>query len=321
MEVPFITAERLRDGLTFGPLIEHLRRAHRMSPPAVDRLLMSDGKGGDGARDHFLILAAWTPGDAMGVKVTTVFPGNPARPAGHPAVQALYVLLDGADGSPVALVDGTEMTYWKTAADSALGADYLARRDASKLLMVGAGGLAPHLIRAYLSVRPAIGQVLVWNRTAVKAAALADGWSGPGEVSAVTDLEPAVRAADVVCCVTAASEPVVLGDWLRPGTHLDLIGGFTPEMRETDDEAVRRSHLFVDSRWFTIGQCGDLTGPFDRGVRSATDVEADLFDLASGRHPGRRTDDELTLFKSGGGGHLDLMAARHIVDALGPIAG
>jgi ornithine cyclodeaminase len=270
----------------------------------------------DGADNHFLLLPAWVAGEALGIKVTTVFPANPSRPGGRPAVQAVYVLLDGADGSPVALLDGTEMTYWKTAADSALGADYLARPDVATLLMVGAGGLAPHLVRAYLSIRPGIREVSVWNRTPGKAHALADQWPERGLVSAVDDLERAVRAADIVCCVTSATEPLVRGEWLAAGAHLDLIGGFTPAMREADDEAVRRSRLFVDSRWFTIGHCGDLTQPFERGVRSAADVEADLFELASGRHPGRRADDELTLFKSAGGAHLDLMAAQHIVGVL-----
>lgn len=315
MHLPFVSGEQMRDGLVFGPLVEHLRNAHRLPPPAVDRLLMSQGEGG-GDDNHYLILPAWIHDEAMGVKITTVFPANPSRPVGRPAVQALYVLIDGADGTPAALLDGTEMTYWKTAADSTLGADYLARSDAATFLMVGAGGLAPYLIRAYLSIRPELTRVLLWNRTADKSKALAAGWPGPGEVEVVTDLEVAVRSADIVCCATAASDPVVFGEWLRPGTHLDLIGGFTPSMREADDEAVRRSHLFVDSRWFTIGHCGDLTQPFERGVRTAAEVEADLFDLATGRHPGRRSDDELTLFKSGGGAHLDLMAAQHIFDAL-----
>jgi ornithine cyclodeaminase len=316
VDIPFVSAAEIRAALTFEGLIEHLRQAHRLAPPAVDRLLMSEGASAAGD-NHFLLLPAWERGAALGVKVTTVFPANPSQPSGCPAVQALYVLIDGTDGSPVALIDGTEMTYWKTAADSTLAADYLARRDVSSLLMVGAGGLAPYLIRAYLAVRPGISRVEVWNRTAAKAEALAAAWDGRGAVVAVADLGAAARAADVVCCVTASSEPLVAGEWLRPGTHLDLIGGFTPAMREADDEAVRRSHLFVDSRWFTIGHCGDLTQPFERGVRGAEDVEADLFDLATGRHPGRRADDEHTLFKSAGGAHLDLMAARHIVGALG----
>ena len=315
MDLPFVSGEQMRDRLAFGPLVEHLRNAHRLPPPAVDRVLMSQGDG-SGDDNHYLILPAWIHDEAMGIKITTVFPANPSRPAGRPAVQALYVLIDGTDGTPIALLDGTEMTYWKTAADSTLGADYLARRDAATLLMVGAGALAPYLIRAYLSVRPDLTAVQVWNRTAAKAQRLAAGWSGPGRVDAVSDLAAAVRTADIVCCVTAASDPVVCGEWLQPGTHLDLIGGFTPSMREANDEAVRRSRLFVDSRWFTIGHCGDLTQPFERGVRTAAGVEADLFDLASGRHPGRGADDDLTLFKSGGGAHLDLMAAQHIFSVL-----
>ena len=260
-----------------------------------------------------LVWPAWLPGQHLGVKVVTMFPGNQVVPA----VQGLYLLFDGRNGSPLAVIDGTELTYWKTAADSALGADMLARTDVHSLLMVGAGALAPYLIRAYQAIRPGLQQVMVWNRTADKAHAVANAVQGTS-ASVATDLQAAVRAADIVCCATSSRAPLVMGQWLRPGTHLDLVGGYTPDMRESDDAAVRRARIFVDSRWFTVNHVGDLTQPIANGAISRTDVLGDLFELCSGQVQGRTEAHQITLFKSGGGAHLDLMTAQYIAQMVGP---
>jgi alanine dehydrogenase len=259
--------------------------------------------GPDGSAESFLALPAWRPGEAVGVKLVTVFPANLA--AGRPSVQALYVLFDGADGSPVALVDGTELTYRKTAADSALGARFLAREDAATLLVVGAGGLAPHLVAAHRAVRPSIERVLVWNRTRSRAVALADAVGG----EVVDDLAGAVAAADVVSTATMTKEPLVAGRWLRPGTHLDLVGAFLPDHREVDDDAVRGADIYVDDREATLTEDGDLAIPLSTGVITAADVRGDLYELCRGEVAGRTEPDAVTLFENGGGGHLDLMAA------------
>src|SRR5262245_34739864 len=195
--------------LPYADLVDALETGHR-SEPAVARRVVYGPPGSDEA---FLALPAWRAGAALGVKLVTVFPANPA--AGRPSVQAVYVLFDGVTGEPRAFVDGTELTYRKTAADSALGARYLARDDASTLLMVGAGGLAPHLIAAHRAVRPSLERVLVWNRTAARSQALAAAVGG----EAVDGLEAAVQQADVVCTATMTKDPLVLGRWLRPGTH------------------------------------------------------------------------------------------------------
>jgi ornithine cyclodeaminase len=208
------------------------------------------------------------------------------------------------------------LTYWKTAADSALAADYLARRDAKTLLMVGAGAMAPFLIRAHQSVRPKLERTLIWNRSREKAADLAAGWGGTPGLEVVDALEEAVERADIICCATASRSPLIAGNWLKPGVHLDLVGGFTPEMREVDDEAIRRASIFVDCRDTTLDCVGDLTQPIAAGVISAGDLRADLYDLCSGRHGGRRDAAEITLFKSGGGGHLDLMTAEYLAGML-----
>ena len=211
----------------------------------------------------------------------------------------------------------TEMTYWKTAADSALAADYLARSDARSLLMVGAGALAPFLIRAHLAVRPTLTRLLIWNRSPARAEALAAAWRGAPALELAGDLEAAARGADIICCATASRRPLIAGEWLKAGVHLDLVGGFTPEMREADDRAVARARLFVDCRDTTLAEVGDLTQPIGRGVISADDLEADLFALCAGAHPGRRAAADITLFKSGGGGHLDLMTAEYLIETIG----
>jgi ornithine cyclodeaminase/alanine dehydrogenase-like protein (mu-crystallin family) len=308
MAMRFIDAAKVAKACDYPGLVAHLRAAHRVPPPRVERVLMQQPSD-TGMNNAVLVWPAWQPGVALGVKVVTMFPGNRAAPA----VQGAYLLFDGKDGSPQAVIDGTELTCWKTAADSALGADLLARTDARTLLMVGAGALAPHLIRAYQAVRPALQQVLVWNRTAAKAQAVADAVSGTPAVSC-TDLQAAVRRADIVCCATASTHPLVHGDWLQPGTHLDLIGGFTPAMREADDTAMRRARIYVDSRWFTVDHAGDLTQAIASGAITPADVRGDLFELCRGSVAGRTDADQITLFKSGGGAHLDLMTAQYIAD-------
>jgi ornithine cyclodeaminase len=263
-----------------------------------------------GVRQTYFNLPAWQAGVAMGTKVVTVMPANPSV-NGRPAVQALYTLFDGLDGRPLAVIDGTALTYRKTAGDSALGAKLLAREDARTLVVAGAGGLSPYLVEAHRAVRSSIERVLVWNRTPRKAAALAAAVGG----EAVDDLERAVRQADIVSCCTASTEPLVKGAWLKPGAHLDLVGGFTPEMRECDDEAVVRARIFVDSRWFAIDHPGDLASPLSRGVIGREKIEADLFELAAGYRVARKSSD-ITLYKNGGGGHLDLFTALFLAKGL-----
>lgn len=291
----------------YADLVEALRRAHCDQAAECERLVY--GPAGSDAR--FMALPAWAPGDAIGVKLVTIFPNNPRR--GMPSVQAIVALFDGDDGRPLALLDGTELTYRKTAADSALGASLLARHDVQVMLMVGAGGLAPHLIAAHRAVRPSIEHVVVWNRTPTAAENLVAAGTAD-EVA--PDLATAIPRADVICTATMAREPLIRGELVQPGTHVDAVGAYLPDHREVDDELVRRAEIFVDSRQAAVREDGDLVIPLATGVIDHDAIRADLFELCRGAHPGRAGDDSITLFENGGGGHLDLMVARHVWSSL-----
>jgi ornithine cyclodeaminase len=290
--------------LPYLELVDALEAGHRRPRAVVRRTVF----GPDDTDQSFLGLPAWSPGRQLGVKLVTVFPGNTVLPERRPSVQAVYVLFDGTHGAPLALIDGTELTYRKTAADSALGSRLLSRPDARTLLMVGAGGLAPHLVAAHRAVRPSIGRVLLWNRTRARAEELAADL----DAEVVDDLAAAVAQADVVCTATMTTEPLVQGRWLRPGTHLDLVGAFLPDRREVDDEAVRRAELYVDTREVTTVEDGDLAIPLAAGTITLADIKADLYELCRGEGEVHRGPDTITLFENGGGGHLDLMTAEFL---------
>ena len=253
-----------------------------------------------------LLMPAWVPGRYAGTKVANVFPDNGRR--GLPAVHSLYLLFSGLTGELLATCDGAELTTRRTVAASSLAARHLARADASKLLVVGTGAVARQIAASHAAIRP-IREVAVWGRDAGKADALAASLGGEGfHAHRAEDLAKAVRWADIVSCATLAREPIIRGDWLRPGQHLDLIGGFTPGMREADDAAVRRAGVFIDTEG-ALHEAGDIVAPLASGVLTRDRILADLPDLASGRHHGRATDSEITLFKSVGAAAEDLAAA------------
>jgi ornithine cyclodeaminase len=298
----FITAHDIRSVLSFPLLVDALEAAHRRPPMPVQ-----DGFLGEESGLYFVRHAA-DPGRHFASKLITSFPANPARGA-LPAVQAVVVLFDGADGRPLAVMDGTELTYWRTAADSALAGRALARHDASTLLVVGAGEMSTRLVQAHRAVRPSLVRVRIWNRTADRARAVAARLVEQGVAAeAVDDLAAAVRDADLVTACTRSRQPLVHGADLAPGTHLDLVGGYSPQTRESDDEAVRRARIFVDRRESAFHGVGDILQPIASGAITPADVLGDLHDLVAGR-VGRRSAEEITLFKNAGGGHLDLMTA------------
>lgn len=256
-----------------------------------------------------LLMPAWVPGEHLGVKLVNVMPGNGAR--GLPAVVSNYLLSDARSGQMLALIDGAELTSRRTAAASALAASGLARDDASRLLIVGTGQLALNMAAAHASVRP-IREVRVWGRRSERAEAVAAQVRESLGIDAqpVQDLAEAVRHAHIVSTVTLATAPLVRGEWLQPGTHLDLVGAFRPDMRECDDEAVRRASVFVDTREGACREGGDIVQALASGALTPDRIEADLHDLARGVHRGRSHAQEITLFKSVGTALEDLAAAR-----------
>ncbi len=310
--VRLIDAEQIRNGLDMLELIAALREGHRRELPQMERVFIQE----PGTPNSFLAWNAWESRSMIAVKLVTIFPENPGAAIPAPSVQAVVTAFDGTDGTPRAVIDGTELTYWKTAASSGLAADILAPSEPEILLMVGAGGLAPYLVMAHLAVRPSIERVLVWNRTRSRAEAMIGHPLIRAPVQVVDDLDAALGVADVISAATSSSRPLIGGDLLRPGCHVDLVGGFTPEMREADDAAITRATVFVDAAMFTIDHCGDISAPIASGVLGRSDVVADLFGLCRAEHPGRTGPEEITLYKSGGGAHLDLMATRHLLEAL-----
>ena len=250
--------------------------------------------------------SAWIAGLGLAIKCATIFPGNKAE--GKPSIHGAVNLFSGKDGDLQAILDFALVTKWKTAGDSLLAARRLARPDSRKILIVGAGTVGHSLRQAYGAAFPD-AQFTVWNRTRAGAEALQAAYP---DVTIADDLEAAVKAADIVTSATMTTEPIIKGDWLQPGQHIDLIGAYRPDMREVDDQALNRARVFVDSRDTTIGHIGELKIPIAAGRFAPEDVIADYYDLATFQ---RHTEGEITLFKNGGGAHLDLMTSRYILDA------
>jgi len=296
-----------------------LRHHHTIAQPA-----------GPGSADAMLLLMpAWTQGlstekgaSHLGIKVVTIFPDNGKRSL--PSIYGQYLLLDGMTGQTVALLDGTMLTKRRTACASGLASRYLSRPDARRLLMIGTGALAPQLIRVHAKVRP-IEEVAIWGRRPEQAASLArelsmslpQALARPIAVRAVTDRRQAVGAADIISCATLSSSPLVEGDWLGEGQHVDLVGAYTPQRRESDDEVVRRARVYVDTRAGALKEGGDIVQPLANGTIVQTDVIGDLYELARGQRAGRAAGDttSITLFKSVGAALEDLAAAELAVTA------
>ena len=307
-----IEAEDVHASLDYDSLIDRLEDAFRAGGTVPER--HHHRLAGDGAAASLILMPAWREGGPLGIKTITVYPGN--RVKGLPSLMAVYLLLDGGTGEPRAVIDGTSLTLWRTAAASALASRYLSRPASAHHLMVGAGALAPHLVRAHARVRPIVRTTL-WNHHPNKATALAERLQGEGlDTMATEDLEASARDADIISCATLSPAPLIRGAWLKAGAHLDLVGAFTPAMRESDDEAVRRARLYVDTRAGALKEGGDMVDPIERGVIAESDIIGDLYELARGEAPGRQSADEITLFKSVGTALEDLAAAELVFERM-----
>ena len=297
---PTIVPRAAETHLDWIALTEALRAGHARPRAEIADLFLYRGA------DTLLDRAAWVDGLGSAVKVATVVPGNPAR--GKPMVNGVVTLFDDVTGELEALVDFHLVTKWKTAGDSLLSARLLARADARDFLIVGAGTVGRSMVAAYAAAFPQ-ARFTVWNRSPEGAAAMAADIPG---LQVATDLEAAVRAADVICTCTMTKTPLIRGDWLRPGQHLDLIGAYRPDMREVDDTAIARARVFVDSRATTIGHIGEIMAPLASGALTESAIQGDFYDIAAGAWT--RSDADITIAKNGGGAHLDLMTSRHILD-------
>jgi alanine dehydrogenase len=313
--VQIIGGDEIHRLLDFPSLIDALRTMFREGCEVPARHHHSiAATTATGASGTLLVMPAWQAGRALGIKIVTVFPDNANRSL--PAVHGTYLLLNAATGMPVAVLDGTALTLRRTAAASALASGFLARPDSAVHLMVGTGALAPHLVAAHAAVRP-IRQTRVWGRDPRKAAALATRLAAAGlDAAPASRLEEAVAAADIITCATLSKEPLIRGAWLRPGTHLDLVGGFTPEMREADDAAIARARVYLDTD-AALDEAGDIVQPLRSGHLARERIVGDLFGLARGICPGRRDAAEITLFKSVGSALEDLAAAQLAVSRVG----
>lgn len=307
VDLRVIEAADVHRVLEFPVLIEALRATFggRASAPARMMYRLE----GDQSHDVFALLPAWSD-DVVGVKAFTYLPDNAEQ--GRDVLHANVLLFDRKSGVPLALVEGRSVTFWRTAAMAALAADYLARKDAARLLVCGTGNLAPYMALAHAAVRP-IREIGIWGRNREKAARVVDELRSRRadlDIQVVDDLEAAARQADVISCATASRTPIILGDWVKPGTHVDLIGNHERDARECDTEMVVKSRVYVDSRVNVLNEAGEILIPIGEGRLRESDVVGELSELCAGKVAGREAKEEITLFKSVGTALADLAAAR-----------
>ncbi len=301
-----ITADALGSDIHWPLFINAIDAGHGLPHAQIgDTFLGPQGQ-------TLLSRAAWIQGLGFGVKSVTVMARNTG--IGLPTVQGAMLVFDETCGTLRAVVASELVTNLKTAADSALGARFLARPNSHKMLVIGAGKVAANVIAAYSQTFSELREFTIWNRTGSKAKKLAAELSVKGlNITAVDDLEAAVAEADIITTATMSTEPVIMGAWVQPGTHVDLIGAFRAEMREADDALLQKARLFVDSRDTTLHHIGEIKIPLATGVITETDILADLYQLKAGT-PGRTSTEDITVFKNGGGAHLDLMTACAILE-------
>lgn len=305
--IPFITNGDLSGRLNWPDVVDAIAQGHRLPAANINDSFLTRGS------DTFLNRAAWIEGLGLGVKSVTVMANNTTK--GLPSVQGVMIVFDAESGTPRAIIDSKVVTKWKTAADSALGALRLARPDSRTLLILGAGEVAQSLAESYTAMFPDLSKIFIWNRTQVNAVKLVKNLEILGiEAKPVSNLADAVGEADIIASATMSSDPILRGEWVSKGTHIDLIGAFRSDMREADDALIQRACIFVDSRETTIDHIGELKIPIARGIITREDILGDLYDIEAQR-VGRRNREEITLFKNGGGAHLDLMTAGAILFA------
>ena len=308
----FIDKDEVKKVLDFPSLIEALRIAFISDIKVPSRHHHDFGNPKAGIDSTLLLMPAWEESESLGVKIVTVSPNNAKYDL--PAIQGIYLLMDAEKGTIEALIEGKSLTAKRTAAASALASSYLSKKDASSMLMIGTGALSSELIRAHASVRD-IKDVYIWGRNKSKAQKIADELKDEFNIKAIDNIEDQISNVDIISCATLSVEPLVLGKFLKPGQHVDLVGSYKPNMREADDELIKTVDIYIDSD-MAKKETGDLKTPLESNTISEDDIKADLFQLTREEKPGRTSDSSITLFKSVGHGLEDLAAAKLVKEKL-----
>ena len=303
--------ENVASSLQYGILIEALRKAFSSKITAPERAQHTI-KNKNGSDATLLLMPAWKIGEHIGIKIVSVFPENTTNNMN--AVHANYFLMNANDGKPVAVMDGTELTLRRTACASALAADYLVNKNVDTLLMIGTGNLAPHMIKAHCVVRN-YSRILIWGRNEEKAERLALSLNiKDKEILAKNDLKEALNVADVISCATLTQKPLIMGDWIKPGQHLDLVGAFTPDMAEADSKAIAKSKVVVDTYEGALSESGELINAIKEGRIKKEHILSDLRELVLEEKKIRKDSNDITLFKSVGTALEDLAAAELVIE-------
>jgi ornithine cyclodeaminase len=307
-------AEAVHRLLPYENLIPALHKLHEGEMPVGDGVYTDDPSG---TGNMFVTLPGWLGGQLIVVKMVGVFPGNRELDPPVGSVLGAVAAFNAKTGAPVLVADGEAMTYRKTAAISGLGAALLAPPEPQELLVVGAGGLGPHVAMAHVAARPSISRVRIWNLTTARAEALAATLRAQSiNAEAALDLDAAVAEADVISCVTMSRAPLVKGVLLKPGAHLDLVGSYLPDMRETDDDAMRRGVVYTCCDRGR-DEVGELVLPVATGALRWDDIQGDAFGLVQGRDARRTSQDQITVYKNIGGAHQDVFTAMILKQAAG----
>ena len=306
----FISFEEADPLLSWQTVADAIEAGHKLPTAKIGDLLLQSEP------NALLNRGAWIEGLGMALKSMSVFPENNNASPPLPSIQGGVLVFDDKTGTLEAVIDGILVTKWKTAADSVLGARLLANPEPKTHLMVGAGTVAATILDAYHAIFPSIDRFMIWNRTPGRVNHLAEELSGsiPG-IEVVKDLASASGEADIITSATMSKKPIIKGKWIKPGTHVDLIGAFKPDMREADDELLKKSEVFVDSKETTIGHIGEIEIPLQTGTISLSNIIGDFYDICAGK-VGRNNSKSITLFKNGGGAHLDLMTAISVLNEL-----
>ena len=303
--------ENVASSLQYAILIEALRKAFSSKITAPERVQHTI-KNKNGSDATLLLMPAWKIGEHIGIKIVSVFPENTTNNMN--AVHANYFLMNANDGKPVAVMDGTELTLRRTACASALAADYLVNKNVDTLLMIGTGNLAPHMIKAHCVVRN-YSRILIWGRNEEKAERLALSLNiKDKEILAKNDLKEALNVADVISCATLTQKPLIMGDWIKPGQHLDLVGAFTPDMAEADSKAIAKSKVVVDTYEGALSESGELINALKEGRIKKEHILSDLRELVLEEKNIRKDSNDITLFKSVGTALEDLAAAELVIE-------